>query len=240
MFKEKLKSFLAGVCVTAILAGTVTVFAEKIDVVMSGIKVYWDGIEKTLTDANGNKVEPMIYNGTTYVPVRAMANLLGKEVNWNQQEQAVIVGDMPVAESTPLSEMNDNISYTSTVYDLRTANTETFELKNDEYKVNNVLLGNEGYGYITYILEGNYTRFVGKAIAPYHEIGSNGYAEIEFYSVTNDGEGTLIKEYEIKQGEEAIDIDVNTTGVVNLRIVLDHNLTSYHKPLIYDAYFLGN
>lgn len=239
MFKEKMKGFLAGVCVTAMLIGSATVFAEMIDVTKSGIKVYWDGIEKTLTDANGKKVEPMIYEGTTYVPVRAMANLLGKEVSWNQQEQAVIVGDMPVAESTPLSEMNDKINYSHTVYDLDTESTATFELKNDECKVNNVLLGNDGYGYITYVLEGDYTRFVGKAIAPYHEIGSNGYAELEFYSVTNDGEETLIKEYEFKQGEEAIDIDVNTTGVVNLRIVVKNNLTSYHKPLVYDAYFLG-
>ena len=77
MFKERLKGFIAGVCVTAMIAGAATVFAQNIDAYIGGIKVYWDGVEKTLLDAKGDKVEPMIYEGTTYVPLRAMSNLMG-------------------------------------------------------------------------------------------------------------------------------------------------------------------
>ena len=237
MLKEKIKGFIAGVCTTALLTGAVTAFAVNIDVVMDKIKVYWDGIEKTLTDENGNKVEPILYNGTTYVPVRAMANLMGKEVSWDHQNMAVIVGEKPTAQSTPIVDMEDKINYSHTVLDLDTKNTHTFTLKNDKYEVNNVLLGKEGTGYITYALEGNYTRFTGKAICPYTKVGSNGHTTLRFYSVTNNGEETLIKEYELKQGEDAIDVDVNLTGVVNLRISF-YGSTS-PAPLIYDSYFLG-
>ena len=82
MFREKLKGFIAGVCVTAVLAGAATVFAQNIDAYIGGVKVFWDGVEKTLLDATGSKVEPIIYNGTTYVPLRAMSNLMGKDVDW--------------------------------------------------------------------------------------------------------------------------------------------------------------
>lgn len=237
MLKEKIKGFIAGVCTTVLLAGAVTAFAANIDVVMGGIKIYWDGMEKTLTDVNGNKVEPMIYEGTTYVPLRAMANLMGKEVDWDQQNMAVIVGEKPIAESTAISEMKDKINYSHTELQLETKDKYTFSLKNDKYEVNNVLLGKEGHGYTTYVLDGKYTQFIGKAICPYTKIGSGGSTTLSFYSVTNNGDETLIKEYKLKQGEEVTDVDVNLTGVVNLRIRF-YGSTS-PAPLIYDAYFLS-
>lgn len=37
---------------------------------------------RTFTDANGNVVYPLSYNGTTYLPVRAISNLYGAEIDW--------------------------------------------------------------------------------------------------------------------------------------------------------------
>ena len=42
-----------------------------------------DGEKQTFTDANGTEVYPLVYNGTTYLPVRAIGNLMGKEVGWD-------------------------------------------------------------------------------------------------------------------------------------------------------------
>lgn len=42
-----------------------------------------DGEKQTFTDANGTEVYPLVYNGTTYLPVRAIGNLMGKNVYWD-------------------------------------------------------------------------------------------------------------------------------------------------------------
>ena len=42
-----------------------------------------DGEKQTFTDANGTQVYPLVYNGTTYLPVRAISNLMGKNVYWD-------------------------------------------------------------------------------------------------------------------------------------------------------------
>ncbi|MEE1047762.1 MAG: hypothetical protein U0M60_10090, partial [Clostridia bacterium] len=60
--KSNVKSFLLGVVMTVIVSGVLTAFAATIDVEIGGIRIFWDGEEKTLTNVNGEKVEPMIYN----------------------------------------------------------------------------------------------------------------------------------------------------------------------------------
>ena len=51
--KINIKSFILGVCVALTLTSIISVSAQNIDVIMNGIKIYWDGVEKTLTDTNG-------------------------------------------------------------------------------------------------------------------------------------------------------------------------------------------
>ena len=56
-----------------------------------GIKVEIDGQQTVLTDANGKTVEPFTYNGTTYVPIRAVAENLGCYVGYDASTQTAIV-----------------------------------------------------------------------------------------------------------------------------------------------------
>ena len=46
-------------------------------------------------DANGQTVEPFIYNGTTYLPVRAVGTAIGKDVSWDGVEKVVYLGAKP-------------------------------------------------------------------------------------------------------------------------------------------------
>ena len=214
MFKEKIKGFIAG----------------NIDVTMGGIKVYWDGIEKTLTDAKGNKVEPMIYEGTTYVPLRAMANLMGKEIDWDQQNMAVIVGEKPVAESTSILDMNDKINYNSGIY---FPTDKTFKLKNQVVECDNLMRSKSKFsGYIIYMLDGQYSELTGKVVYPYERVGSSSEGYITFYNVDNSGNEKEIETYNFKQTDEPLDVKINLSGVENLKIKLSGG------PVFYDAYFL--
>lgn len=51
-----------------------------------------DGKEFVCHDANGNMVSPFIENGTTYVPVRAIATAFDTTVEWEQETKTVYIG----------------------------------------------------------------------------------------------------------------------------------------------------
>ena len=59
------------------------------------IKLVVNGITVTPKDANGTVVEPFIADGTTYLPVRALAEALGEEVEWDGVNKIVYVGENP-------------------------------------------------------------------------------------------------------------------------------------------------
>lgn len=50
-----------------------------------------DGDKTTFFDVSGNEVQPIVYNGTTYLPVRAIGELMGKNVNWDQNTLTVTI-----------------------------------------------------------------------------------------------------------------------------------------------------
>ena len=80
-------------CGTALAASAVT--TRVIEANYMGIRIVVDGKEITPTDANGNVVEPFASNGTTYLPVRAIGEALGKEVTWDGDTATVYVGQVP-------------------------------------------------------------------------------------------------------------------------------------------------
>lgn len=80
-------------CGTAFAASAVT--TRVIEANYMGIRIVVDGKEITPTDANGNVVEPFASNGTTYLPVRAIGEALGKEVTWDGDTATVYVGQVP-------------------------------------------------------------------------------------------------------------------------------------------------
>ncbi len=59
--------------------------------VLPGMQVLVDGAEFVPTDANGKQVEVFSYNGTTYVPIRAMSEAFGLEVDYDAAHQAAVV-----------------------------------------------------------------------------------------------------------------------------------------------------
>ncbi len=53
------------------------------------VKIYIDGVLLEPKDANGNPVSPLIIDGTTYLPVRAVAGAIGYDVEWDGDSRSV-------------------------------------------------------------------------------------------------------------------------------------------------------
>ncbi len=77
---------------TAVIAAD-TIKKQMIEANYMGIKIVVNGIEVTPTDATGHAVEPFASNGTTYLPVRAVAAALGQDVEWDGETKTVYIGD---------------------------------------------------------------------------------------------------------------------------------------------------
>lgn len=98
---------------------------RTIEVTYRDIKLVVDGTEVALKDGAGNSIEPFLYNGTTYLPVRAVGEALGKEVNWDGNTNTVYVGAM----SAPLPYQVNN----GTIYDGKNADA-SFSVAGKVYK----------------------------------------------------------------------------------------------------------
>ena len=48
-----------------------------------------DGAARTFTDAAGKQVYPLLYNGSTYLPIRAVGELMGKSVAWDGNTKTI-------------------------------------------------------------------------------------------------------------------------------------------------------
>lgn len=86
----------------AVCCGVATSFAfaanairKTVTIEYANIKMVVDGIPVTPKDANGKTVEPFIYNGTTYLPVRAVGDAIGKQVSWDGKSKTVYLGEAP-------------------------------------------------------------------------------------------------------------------------------------------------
>jgi hypothetical protein len=100
MNRDKQKGFITGFIAAALLFGAaVTTFASvgtyPLTASFASIRIFVDGKQIDPRDAGGTSVEPFIINGTTYLPVRAVAEALGMEVSWDNAAKSVYIGALP-------------------------------------------------------------------------------------------------------------------------------------------------
>ncbi|MBU5436146.1 stalk domain-containing protein [Pseudoflavonifractor sp. MSJ-37] len=98
---HRARDFAAGVLVAtlalgvAVPAGAAALTSKKIDV-LQGIEIFVDGVRLDPKDANGKSVETFVYNGTTYIPLRAVSQALGKAVNYDGNTKRAYIGSSPM------------------------------------------------------------------------------------------------------------------------------------------------
>lgn len=114
---------------TALAANTVY---RTITVQYDNIKLVIDGVEITPKDADGLTVEPFIYNGTTYLPVRAVGNAIGKQVTWDGQTKTVYLGEAP-GQNNYLVDVCPAYSTSGGVTTYRSAEGKSFSMAGQKY-----------------------------------------------------------------------------------------------------------
>lgn len=147
---------------------------ETINVTYDNIKIMIDGKEYQPKDANGNAVEPFIYQGTTYLPVRAIANAFDKDVDWEALTSTVTLGSKNYDWLDQMGYVDyKTTSVRSTLKPIPAGTTSNgirydrglkFELRADEYQEDN---DGSIYSYqdVEYLLNGKYRTFSGTFIS---------------------------------------------------------------------------
>lgn len=213
--KIRLQGLILGVLIGATVAGG-AVFAANTttlyDVIMNGIKIVVDGQQLNPTDANGNKVEPIIYNGTTYLPVRAVANAIGKAVYWDGPNYTVYLGEVP----------NGLLPYpTVTLEDLDNIGDSNISFAEGDMLVDNY--GNN-YSFAVYpwttststyqtLLNMKYSRFKCTIYVP------KGSSTEKTQKINIKADGRIIySSPEITKTSKPINVDLNVTGCNDFKI----------------------
>lgn len=91
MKKSKLFLSVAAfmLCASTAISAVPEVF-ETISVQLrSDIEIYVDGEVQVLTDTNGNEISPIVYEGTTYIPLRLAGEIAGSTVSWDGTTNAI-------------------------------------------------------------------------------------------------------------------------------------------------------
>ncbi len=188
---------------TVIATNTTTLY----DVLINGIKIVVDGKELKPTDAQGNKVEPIIYNGTTYLPVRAVANAIGKAVYWDGPNYTVYLGDMGGDLEYPTVELEDMIS-------INQSPTITNKLT-DNYsnRYNRAICNDLNNNNLEYLLNMKYSKFKGTLYIP-EGVSDD---DLGYLRIIADGK-TIYTSPEMTKASSPISIDISVVGYNDVKI----------------------
>lgn len=210
-FKQKAAWFLSGILaatlVTSLISPALALFTKTIQV-NSGVNIYMDDKKLTPKDTNGNPVEVFLYNGTTYLPVRAISEALDVPVQWDGSTQSVYLGkhtgDKPAVWVSDL----DYFTKSGSWYSRTTKDNLGVEHAHSMTCV-------PFYDYsssITYKLNGKYSYLTGLFYQQYDYRSSSG-GTLTIYA-----DGEAVWEASVSEGIDPVEININVQGVEELKV----------------------
>jgi hypothetical protein len=121
MKRNKLLSVTCMAVVAVVLMGTIAYTAslnKEIKATLSqDIKIRNGGVVQVLKNSAGQTLYPIIYNGTTYLPVASVGNMLDVPVRWEGSTRTVVLGTEKQQPKSVLKFAAKTSNYSSKVTD---------------------------------------------------------------------------------------------------------------------------
>lgn len=224
--KKQWKGFLAGLVTAALLVTPVLgALAGKTIQVYTGVDVYVDDVKVEPTDVNGNPVEVFVYNGTTYLPIRAIGKALGKPVQWEGKTNSAYVGKHQGEKPAVwIKDLDYFVGQDWTIYD-EDDGKDNVGVAHDG-AVSNKYYGEYSY---TYLINGQYSAISGTLFQKYKYRSDMEPSTLKIY-----GDGELLYSAEMKGGVKPLDFYVSVVGVLELEVVLENDVPYYCTSAIAD------
>ena len=242
---KRFRDYMLGVMtVVMILAVALPAMAasynQNMSVTYRDIKISVNGTYFTPKDANGRTVEPFIYEGTTYLPVRATAEAVGYNVTWDNNTSTVFLtngggssggtsggnqGGSAVAPAVNLIDTITPFASTSNVTTYPTSGANSITMGGTSYKNAITLGGNSGGHSANFNLSGKYTLLSG-TIGAVDNSASSGYDHGDFNMTVNFyGDGSLIKSLEVTPTGLPTSFSMGVVGVSDFKVevISPHN-----------------
>lgn len=212
--------FLSGVFATLMLmsmiltAGATDTIYKNITI-RPGIKLFIDDVQLIPRDVTGAEVDVFIYNGTTYVPARALSEALGKVIQYEGKTNGVYIGKH-TGESPAV--MLADLDYFAGDKSVDMQDSDQDSLGNIHTKCIT-----DGRWTRKYILNGQYTRLTGTLYQRYDRRSESIYSGVSL-EIFGDGKllyTKLFSEDVVGYYPEPFSIDL--TGVLELEVRQDTN-----------------
>lgn len=252
--KKRVQGLVAGLLIGSTLTSGV-VFGKQIsetaELFYNNIKIYIDGAEIVPKDANGNVVEPFTMNGTTYLPVRAISNAFGKDVEWDGTTQSVYIGKK---DQTKPDNYLDRVQYNDYKEgdedsDFAIINGEVFDFNGNTYT--NGLIFYDASSYwstgiedndkadicISYPLNSQYSNLKGKIVLPkgykLTTWGEKNKLDISGTDVWFYGDGKLLYKATNVTSSMPFTFDINLKGINQLVVKVKKSDTVYENYIAF-------
>ncbi|NLK86788.1 MAG: copper amine oxidase [Clostridiaceae bacterium] len=228
------------VCILIMSTGIVAVGASlktEIKAILNQeIKIKYNGIEQNMTDVNNNPVYPISYNGSTYLPIRAVSDMLGVEVEWDGKTQTIMLGNEEIKPVSLLS-----LEYKSSSSSNKAADKGSLTVTGD---LGSDIVYKDGFSYTVWngnrsadirsafvvTLDGKYNRV---SFDAYVNAGEEHNDKKYTYYVYDMDTGNTIADIEVENGQIKKVEEIDVTGIKKIGFAAQSNVYFDSKPKAY-------
>lgn len=219
-----------------LLVNGLVVFAQNIQAQISDVNIFVNGVKLTMKDSQGNTLQPLVYNGSVYIPVRAVSEAVGKPVTWEGKTKSVYVGKAPNATTPALwlfSDWDNLFTWEGEWWRGGECKDVLGKIYNPNFSVrphDYVRRSGESYTNATFNANGNYSKISGTFSRFFGKRANKFDGTLKIY-----GDDNLLYNATLQPGAQPIDFNVDITGYLQVKIEISSN----RSDGLYD-FFLGD
>lgn len=201
-------------CVPTIAAGLV----DKTINVSSGLNIVVNGENFIPRDVQGKELETFVYNGSTYIPLRAVSQALGYPVDYDPATLTAYVGVIP-GQAVNIESICPNYDRSYAYTTNTKEHPDSIRVAGDMY-VDATCFGGSDGAYTLYNLHAKYNKFNFK----FGHIDESGTTDATLRIYLDD---KLVVEHEMKAQALPYEDSIDLTGCLQMKIEVDYHSQSW-------------